>query len=81
MIGEIEGCTPVRDRVDIGDGLGIRGEHLGDRTGRAFRTLQYARRLTDPFAGGSLSGLTGGPLFVVGSNGDNETTILQQPQP
>jgi hypothetical protein len=31
--------------------------------------------------GGSLSGLTGGPLFAVGNNGDNETTILQQPQP
>ena len=31
--------------------------------------------------GGSLSGLTGGPLFAVGSNADNETTILQQPQP
>jgi hypothetical protein len=30
--------------------------------------------------GGSLSGLTGGPLFAVG-NTDNETTILQQPQP
>jgi hypothetical protein len=30
--------------------------------------------------GGSLSGLTGGPLFAVGSS-DNETTILQQPQP
>jgi hypothetical protein len=32
------------------------------------------------WSGGSLSGLTGGPLFVVG-NTDNETTILQQPQP
>jgi hypothetical protein len=32
------------------------------------------------WSGGSLSGLTGGPLFVVGST-DNETTILQQPQP
>jgi hypothetical protein len=31
--------------------------------------------------GGSLSGLTGGPLFAVGNNGDNQTTILQQPQP
>jgi hypothetical protein len=31
--------------------------------------------------GGSLSGLAGGPLFAVGSNADNETTILQQPQP
>ena len=31
--------------------------------------------------GGSLSGLTGGPLFAVGNNADNETTILQQPQP
>src|ERR1700722_5516001 len=31
--------------------------------------------------GGSLSGLTGGPLFAVGNNGANETTILQQPQP
>jgi hypothetical protein len=31
-------------------------------------------------SGGSLSGLTGGPLFAVG-NTDNETTILQQPQP
>jgi hypothetical protein len=30
--------------------------------------------------GGSLSGLAGGPLFAVGST-DNETTILQQPQP
>jgi hypothetical protein len=30
--------------------------------------------------GGSLSGLTGGPLFAVG-NTDNQTTILQQPQP
>jgi hypothetical protein len=30
---------------------------------------------------GSLSGLTGGPLFAVGDNGDNQTTILQQPQP
>jgi hypothetical protein len=30
--------------------------------------------------GGSLSGLTGGPLFAVGST-DNQTTILQQPQP
>ena len=31
-------------------------------------------------SGGSLSGLTGGPLFAVG-NTDNATTILQQPQP
>jgi hypothetical protein len=31
-------------------------------------------------SGGSLSGLAGGPLFAVGSAG-NETTILQQPQP
>jgi hypothetical protein len=31
-------------------------------------------------SGGSLSGLTGGPLFAVG-NTDNETAILQQPQP
>jgi hypothetical protein len=30
---------------------------------------------------GSLSGLTGGPLFAVGGNGDNQTAILQQPQP
>jgi len=27
-----------------------------------------------------MSGLTSGPLFAVGST-DNETTILQQPQP
>jgi hypothetical protein len=32
------------------------------------------------WSGGSLSGLAGGPLFAVG-NTDNETTILQQPQP
>jgi len=32
------------------------------------------------WSGGSLSGLTGGPLFAVG-NTDNQTTILQQPQP
>jgi len=32
------------------------------------------------WSGGSLSGLTGGPLFAVG-NTDNDTTILQQPQP
>ena len=32
-------------------------------------------------SGGGLSGLTGGPLFAVGDNGDNETAILQQPQP
>ena len=32
------------------------------------------------WSGGSLSGLTGGPLFAVG-NTDNATTILQQPQP
>jgi hypothetical protein len=32
-------------------------------------------------SGGSLSGLTGGPLFAVGDNGDNQTAILQQPQP
>ena len=32
--------------------------------------------------GGSLSGLTGGPLFAVGNTDtDNETAILQQPQP
>jgi hypothetical protein len=31
-------------------------------------------------SGGSLSGLTGGPLFAVGIT-DNDTTILQQPQP
>jgi hypothetical protein len=31
--------------------------------------------------GSGLSGLTGGPLFAVGSNADNQTTILQQPQP
>jgi hypothetical protein len=31
--------------------------------------------------GASLSGLTGGPLFAVGNNADNQTTILQQPQP
>ena len=31
-------------------------------------------------SGGSLSGLAGGPLFAVGSTG-NETAILQQPQP
>jgi hypothetical protein len=33
------------------------------------------------WSGGSLSGLTDGPLFAVGSNAENETTILQQPQP
>jgi hypothetical protein len=33
------------------------------------------------WSGDSLSGLAGGPLFAVGSNADNETTILQQPQP
>src|SRR5580698_9295222 len=32
-------------------------------------------------SGGALSGLTGGPLFAVGDNGNNETAILQQPQP
>ena len=32
------------------------------------------------WSGGSLSGLTGGPLFAVGGT-DNDTTILQQPQP
>jgi hypothetical protein len=32
------------------------------------------------WSGGSLSGLTGGPLLAVG-NTDNQTTILQQPQP
>jgi hypothetical protein len=32
------------------------------------------------WSGGSLSGRAGGPLFAVG-NTDNETTILQQPQP
>ena len=32
------------------------------------------------WSGGSLSGLTGGPLFAAG-NTDNDTTILQQPQP
>jgi len=32
--------------------------------------------------GGSLSGLTGGPLFAVGNTDtDNQTAILQQPQP
>ena len=34
----------------------------------------------DIWSGGSLSGLAGGPLFAVGS-ADNETAILQQPQP
>ena len=29
-------------------------------------------------SGGGLSGLTGGPLFAVGDNGDNQTAILQQ---
>jgi hypothetical protein len=33
------------------------------------------------WSGASLSGLAGGPLFAVGSNADNETAILQQPQP
>jgi hypothetical protein len=39
-------------------------------------------RTADGFiwSGGSLSGLTGGPLFAVGGT-DNDTTILQQPQP
>ena len=31
-------------------------------------------------SGGTLSGLAGGPLFAVGST-NNQTTILQQPQP
>ena len=34
------------------------------------------------WSGGSLSGLTGGPLFAVGNTStDNQTAILQQPQP
>ena len=33
------------------------------------------------WSGDSLSGLAGGPMFAVGSDADNETTILQQPQP
>ena len=45
-------------------------------------TLPADFRVAGGFAwsGGSLSGLAGGPLFAAG-NTDNQTTILQQPQP
>ena len=50
--------------------------------GRAPRQAPYPQlRSPRSGTGGSLSGLTGGPLFAVGGNRDNETTILQQPQP
>jgi hypothetical protein len=60
--------------------------------GTAWNAVPTASGLPDGYAaaggfiwgGGSLSGVTGGPLFAVGGTGDggnNETAVLEQPQP
>jgi hypothetical protein len=84
------GSLPAVDALSVNDAWAIstNGSVTEQWNGTQWTAVPPASALPADFrtaggfiwSDGSLSGLTGGPLFAVG-NTDNETTILQQPQP